>query len=266
MYKLCSTGNQLGHKRSAADSIDANDTARWIDKRVLCKVKTRIALISTLLVSKMKRCRPSSSAVSSLALRLYVIWNITLLSPVDLNKPSSSSASSSRSILFCFAQQTDLSCDPFVSCPSEGNGICESELGADDDYKKECERGDCSDCIEFCLSLSFDCNSCISSGCYWCPGDAKCYNTDLYVLDEEESSCTEPQDYFHISSTGKESCSNVDPDNFFRYVRAETGHSKTTPSHKKIDNLHVDFPRNSNMHLLPHVVTHCILHKLGYSI
>ena len=112
--------------------------------------------------------------------------------------------------------QIDLSCDAFRDfCLSPSNGFCDSELGYD---IPGCERGDCIDCQVFCGQYDYDCDGCISSGCYWCPGDAKCYNTDLYMFAGENStSCTNQLDYVHRTSPISHN-NNIctEPENFFR--------------------------------------------------
>ena len=65
-------------------------------------------------------------------------------------------------------------CEPYLE-----NGRCDSELGWDPKIP-ECERADCDDCNYFCEELSYDCGECLSNGCYWCPGDGTCHNSDLY--------------------------------------------------------------------------------------
>ena len=92
--------------------------------------------------------------------------------------------------------------------------MCDSELGWEPKLP-ECETNDCEDCGYFCSQFSYDCAGCLMNGCYWCPGDATCYNTDQYYInqvrpndDEEEwkkeseipgigrqYSCYEPSDY-----------------------------------------------------------------------
>ena len=96
-------------------------------------------------------------------------------------------------------EQVDLSCDAMDDyCLSPNNGFCDSEL---EHNLPGCERGDCIDCQIFCGQYDYDCDGCISSGCYWCPGDAKCYNTDLYMFENENAtSCNVQTDYVHRTS------------------------------------------------------------------
>ena len=155
--------------------------------------------------------------------KLFLAWNlyIILLQLLYLPRHHDTSSSFNGLLLLCFAQGTvDFSCDPFVTtCPTENNGICESEIVAAIDpnnFVEDCQRSDCGDCLNYCLELSFDCEACIQSGCYWCPGDARCYNIDLYDFDKEESSCTSPRDYLHKLTTGNDSCKADTTDNHFK--------------------------------------------------
>ena len=96
-----------------------------------------------------------------------------------------------------------VSCNVFAdTCPSKFDGKCDSQID-------ECEGGDCYDCDQ-CQQFHYDCNACISNGCYYCPGDALCFNSPYYIINAF-SHCAESNDYT------QETCS--EPGNFFRYVR-----------------------------------------------
>ena len=159
--------------------------------------------------------------------KLFLVWNmyIILLQLLFylIYHDTLSTSSSSLNQMLCYAQDADavidLSCDPSVTtCQTEGNGICESELAENPlSINPDCTRSDCSDCLSYCLQLSYtDCDTCLSNGCYWCSGDARCYNLDLYVFDEEESSCTLPQHYLNKLTTGIDSCQIDTTENHFR--------------------------------------------------
>ena len=99
--------------------------------------------------------------------------------------------------------QVDFSCDFLtdVNCPTLENGVCESELGEPLTFDEDCTRGDCIDCGSFCSNLKFDCVGCFTMGCYWCPGDGTCWNTDQlsFASDLVVQSCLSPEDYLHKS-------------------------------------------------------------------
>ena len=106
------------------------------------------------------------------------------------------------------AGQVDFSCDFLndVNCPTLENGICESELAENPlSINPDCTRGDCIDCGYFCENLKFDCVGCFTQGCYWCPGDGTCWNTDQlsFAGDIVVQSCTSPEDYFHKNMFGE---------------------------------------------------------------
>jgi hypothetical protein len=97
----------------------------------------------------------------------------------------------------------DLSCDyPSDSCPFQFDGKCNKLL-------EGCENGDCFDCDE-CRKFDYDCNACTNSGCYWCPGDATCYNSPFYPFDNVFRSCGNGAGFEYTS----DSC--TEPENFFR--------------------------------------------------
>ena len=82
---------------------------------------------------------------------------------------------------FCDLQQDD--------CETKEDGVCD-QIGGCGVFS------DCYDCnIETCHQFTFDCEGCLNApGCFWCPGDAQCYNSDSYG--------TYPPDY--ISMGGKQ--------------------------------------------------------------
>jgi hypothetical protein len=101
----------------------------------------------------------------------------------------------------------DFTCEEVDSCAFVEDGVCDSSLG--ENPREGCETGDCVDCDE-CGQFDFSCDGCINAaGCFWCPGDALCYNSQLYVL----GSCTQPSDYVDESGT----CTQ--PGDFFRFVK-----------------------------------------------
>lgn len=102
----------------------------------------------------------------------------------------------------------DYSCDVlFDSCGSRFNQICDSNLG--DNPLPGCETSDCGDC-DLCRQFDADCEGCLNAnGCNWCPGDATCFNSPLYIFPppsisscpnsndfQQGGTCTEPENYF----------------------------------------------------------------------
>jgi len=101
---------------------------------------------------------------------------------------------------------TDYTCDARVdyqdpkipgTCPTEKiqNGVCDNpNHGGDDD---SCLEQDCIDCNFHCQQFAADCFGCLNAkGCYYCPGDATCQNSDLYQSSVTKLSCTAPPDYW----------------------------------------------------------------------
>ena len=105
------------------------------------------------------------------------------------------------------ANESDFTCNYLDdTCPFSFDGEC------DDGIFDGCQGGDCYDC-DLCRSLSYDCQACTAAeGCYWCPGDGTCQNSNLYheVFNSIISSCESVDDY--RTSTCEES------GQFFRYV------------------------------------------------
>lgn len=95
----------------------------------------------------------------------------------------------------CIQAAADLSCDVSAdNCPSQFNGVCDRETNS------KCAGGDCYDCDE-CQDFAYDCNGCLENGCYWCPGDAACYNSAYYTVSNIFSHCSKPSDYVQDSCT-----------------------------------------------------------------
>lgn len=109
-----------------------------------------------------------------------------------------------QSLVPALAQQ-DLSCDVYAdSCPTRFDGVC------DRDTDEQCSgNGDCFDCDE-CQQFAYDCYSCLSNGCYWCPGDATCFNSDRYILISGQSSCSTADEFI------QNSCSDSNENNYFQ--------------------------------------------------
>ena len=99
----------------------------------------------------------------------------------------------------------------FDDCPSKEDGVCDNVNGTN---APGCETTDCFDC-NACSQFDLDCETCINArGCFWCPGDAACYNSRYEFLG---SSCAEA-DYISIAEG---TC--LPPTNFFKYVKVEKG-------------------------------------------
>ena len=92
------------------------------------------------------------------------------------------------------------------SCRLKNNDVCND---------KECgSQSDCFDCnYSTCHQFSTDCESCVSvKGCYWCAGDARCYNSPFYgefgapdygEKNPRPTACPDPQDFL---SGDKDAC------------------------------------------------------------
>jgi hypothetical protein len=101
----------------------------------------------------------------------------------------------------------DLSCDleQDTTCPTLDNGICESRLATPPAMGVPgCEMGDCLDCNALCSVFDQDCTGCLANGCFWCPGDATCYNSPKYQFRTKIASCVVPGDFVH--QEGPEVC------------------------------------------------------------
>jgi hypothetical protein len=111
------------------------------------------------------------------------------------------------------AQTQDFSCDHFLDqCPTRYNGVCDDKTGTNTNPDL-CSNGDCADCDK-CRQFSYDCDACTSTnGCYFCPGDATCYNSPDYKATSVFSHCPSASDFVTdgCQAPGTET-------NFFRYV------------------------------------------------
>ena len=92
-------------------------------------------------------------------------------------------------------------------CPNAMNKICEK------DTVQGCQGGDCYDC-DSCTAYHLDCNACISNGCSWCPGDARCSSVGPLIglngIYASFSSCPMGEDWVTDCDGDSEM------DNFFR--------------------------------------------------
>lgn len=98
-------------------------------------------------------------------------------------------------LVFLFLQLSQIEAQDY-SCDLQEDD-CETKKDEVCDQNSSCGAfSDCYDCnIETCHQFTFDCEGCLNAkGCYWCPGDAQCYNSDSYG--------TYPPDY--ISMAGKQ--------------------------------------------------------------
>lgn len=99
--------------------------------------------------------------------------------------------------------QPDYTCDVFNDpCPYTFNNVCDSNYGTNP--RNGCENADCADCDQ-CEQFHYDCNGCLNAiGCFWCPGDATCYNSPYYTFGEDViTSCTAVSDYDENGSCTK---------------------------------------------------------------
>jgi hypothetical protein len=109
------------------------------------------------------------------------------------------------------AQTQVLSCDLKLDrCPTRLNGVCDDQTGTNTN-PDFCSNADCWDCDK-CQQFSYDCDACTSNGCYFCPGDATCYNSPDYAFNIF-THCSSASDFVTdgCQAPGTEN-------NFFRYV------------------------------------------------
>lgn len=114
--------------------------------------------------------------------------------------------------------QEDFTCNVQTdTCSSARDGVCDSNLG--DAPKVGCETGDCIDCNIFCEQYSYDCQGCLNTiGCFYCPGDALCYNSEFYSYATKEQSCPRPVEWISTTNATPDQCSFSSPDVLFEYV------------------------------------------------
>jgi len=89
------------------------------------------------------------------------------------------------------------------ACPTQNNGVCDSLFGTESVTDPECSNGDCFDCNEVtCQQFHYDCQTCVGTvGCFWCPLDGTCQNSNLYDIVAVDtnmtnlSECLKPSDF-----------------------------------------------------------------------
>ena len=103
--------------------------------------------------------------------------------------------------------QFNFTCNPRGDqCPSAFDGTCDSNVGGNP--QPGCETSDCADCDQ-CVQFRNNCEACNAAiGCYWCPGDATCYNSPFYTFGnvitecptslqfQSNDACTKPENVF----------------------------------------------------------------------
>ena len=132
--------------------------------------------------------------------------------------------------------QLDYTCDTQSDeCPTQNDGVCDSLLGEASLTTlilPECASGDCQDCNAVtCQQFQYDCQACVgTTGCFWCPIDGTCQNSNLYSSTVNEnkttiSGCIDPADFVMAVSPAMEDRNATiyslcqAPDTFlFRYV------------------------------------------------
>jgi subtilisin family serine protease/subtilisin-like proprotein convertase family protein len=102
----------------------------------------------------------------------------------------------------------DLSCNVYSDfCPTRFNGVCDrtssSSTTSTSTADPACQGNgaDCFDCDE-CRQFRADCSGCLAHNCVWCPGDATCFNSDLYLLVNRDASCVNPGDFTQLTCRG----------------------------------------------------------------
>jgi M6 family metalloprotease-like protein len=139
----------------------------------------------------------------------------TLASPTQAPTPAPTPLPTKAPFTYApITKIADLSCNVTLdTCSTKFNDICDND-------QPECAGQDCADCDE-CKQFHYDCTGCIANGCYFCPGDATCYNSDTYVFNIF-SQCTKPEDYL------QDSCQPPDSSNFWRYGQATLSMERCT--------------------------------------
>jgi len=83
------------------------------------------------------------------------------------------------------------------TCKTIQNGICDNPNHGGGGGK-DCFEQDCIDCNYFCGEFDADCFGCLNAvGCYYCPEDASCKNSDMYLTtDKTKVTCTVREEYW----------------------------------------------------------------------
>ena len=111
------------------------------------------------------------------------------------------------------ALQADFSCDLIQDrCPTRFDGVCDDQTGTNTNPDL-CANADCGDCDK-CVQFSYNCDACTSNGCFFCPGDATCYNSPDYGFSGNVfTHCSSASDFVTDGCQAPETETN-----FFRYV------------------------------------------------
>jgi len=102
--------------------------------------------------------------------------------------------------------EIDYTCDPRIDYNENSIDLCPKSFIQDGkcdnpnhggDGGEDCLQQDCIDCNYHCMVFAADCFGCLNAkGCYYCPGDATCQNSDLYRSENKVLSCNVPDDFW----------------------------------------------------------------------
>jgi len=97
------------------------------------------------------------------------------------------------------AQGIDYTCnlqfDSSSGCQMLQDGVCD-DPNHGGSGGESCRNQDCIDCNRQCKQFDNDCYGCLNAqGCYYCPGDGTCFNSNLYSIPGRISACEDSFDY-----------------------------------------------------------------------
>lgn len=84
------------------------------------------------------------------------------------------------------------------ACPTLNDKVCDDPNwgGSGGD---RCKNQDCIDCNIHCKQFTADCYGCLNTnGCYYCPEDGTCENSDQYISSNRQKQCTNSWEYLSV--------------------------------------------------------------------
>lgn len=148
------------------------------------------------------------AAAAADSVQKLLLLAATALAIVSLTNPAAVTAN---------PEEIDYTCDPGLDyspdnqCQTIQDGICDDPRhgGSGGDA---CIGQDCIDCNVHCKQFQADCYGCLNAkGCYYCPEDGTCENSNFYTSTNKVPACSEPDVYLsNVLGDTPDACIDAD--------------------------------------------------------
>jgi len=109
----------------------------------------------------------------------------------------------------------DYTCNP-IGDTCSSNGVCEDPEFGGSNTNPACRNADCLDCNVNCRQFENDCYGCLNAqGCYYCPEDGTCDNSDLYLYSIAQKQCRSYSTDYLSTRNGNTPDQCIESDSYF---------------------------------------------------